>query len=377
MHVLHVIEATIGGTRRHVVDATRGLAKRGVRVSLVASALREPRFRADLQALANDGVEVFELPMVRALRPWTDVGHLAALRKLLQRQRPDIVHTHSSKAGALGRLASWSSGVGARVHTPHTFAFLFGAMFSGSSRTLFKVIEKELARHTERFIAVSDDEAGTFESAGFIPAAKVRVVPNGVDPRRWNAARALPRTKLGLPDGVPCAAVVGLLNVAKGQDLALRALALPGMESLHLVLVGSGETEGELRELARSLGVESRAHFLGWRDDVPEVLASVDVLLLPSRWEGMPYIVLEAMAAGKPVVATRVDGARSIVAAAQCGRLCDVESEGALAASLREVLALPESERRKLGESGRRAVKERYTLEHMVDGLVKVYGELA
>lgn len=377
MHVLHVIEATIGGTRRHVVDATRGLVKRGVRVSLVAAALREPRFKEDLQALANDGVEVFELPMVRAMRPWTDVGHLAALRGLLKRQRPDIVRTHSSKAGALGRVASWSSGVGARVHTPHTFAFLFGAMFSGSSRALFKAIEKELARHTDRFIAVSDDEAQTFERAGFIPGAKVRVVANGVDPRRWKAARGVPRAKLGVPEGVPCAAVVGLLNVAKGQDLALKCLALPGLERLHLCLVGIGEQEAELRELARTLGVAERAHFLGWRDDVPEVLASVDFLLLPSRWEGMPYIVLEAMAAGKPIVATPVDGARSIVSRAECGWVCEAISEAALAQGLRLLLESPLETTRSKAERGRRAVAERYTLEHMVDGLVKVYGELA
>ena len=377
MHVLHVIEATIGGTRRHVVDATRGLVRRGVRVSLVASALREPRFKGDLQALANDGVEVFELPMVRAMRPWTDVGHLATLRKLLQQQRPDIVHTHSSKAGALGRVASWTSGVGARVHTPHTFAFLFGAMFSGSSRALFKAIEKELARHTDRFIAVSDDEAQTFEQAGFIPGAKVRVVANGVDPRRWKAARGVSRSSLGVPEGVPCAAVVGLLNVAKGQDLALRALAAPGLAQLHLCLVGTGEMEPELRELARSLGVESRVHFLGWREDVPEVLASVDFLLLPSRWEGMPYIVLEAMAAGKPLVATPVDGARSLVGSADCGVVCEASSAEALARGIETLLTQSAAALRAKGERGRRAVQERYTLDHMVDGLVRVYGELA
>jgi len=227
VHVLHVIEATIGGTRRHVVDACRGLRARGVRVTLAASALREPRFRDDLDALAREGVEVREVPLVRAIRPHRDFAHTIALRALLKELRPDIVHTHSSKAGAVGRLASWSTGIGARVHTPHTFAFLFGAMFASTSRALFRAIEKELARKTDRFIAVSEDEAATFATADFVPASKVRIVGNGIDPAPFERAVALERAALGVPLHAPLALVVGLLNVAKGQDLALRALATP------------------------------------------------------------------------------------------------------------------------------------------------------
>lgn len=377
MHVLHVIEATIGGTRRHVVDACRGLAARGVRTTLVCAALREPAFRGDMATLAAAGVEVRELPMVRAPRPATDLRHLFALRALLRELRPDIVHTHSSKAGVLGRSASALCGIGARVHTPHTFAFLFGAMFSSSARALYRGIEQQLARRTDRFIAVSDDEARTFTEAGFVPANKLRVVPNGIDPRPWSAAQALPRAELGVPEAAPLAALVGLLNVAKGQDLAIRALAEPGLEALHLCIAGVGECEGEYRRLARELGLESRVHLLGWRDDVPRLLAAADLLVLPSRWEGMPYIVLEAMAAARPVVAARVDGARALIEGGRCGMLCEVESAPALAESLRRALALAPKERRQLGLRGRAAVESRYTLEHMLDGLQAVYAELA
>lgn len=377
MHVLHVIEATIGGTRRHVVDACRGLRARGVRVTLVASALREPRFRDDLALLARDGVEVRELAMVRAIRPHKDAAHVFALRKMLQELRPDVVHTHSSKAGAIGRLASWSTGIGARVHTPHTFAFLFGAMFSGFSRSLFRTVEKELARKTDRFLAVSADEAATFASADFIPASKVRVVGNGIDMAPFEGATAIERSVLGVPQHAPLGLVVGLLNVAKGQDLALRALASPMLANVHLAFAGSGEQEAELRALARELGVESRVHFLGWRDDVPRLLASCDVLLLPSRWEGMPYIVLEAMAAGRPVVATPVDGARALLADGRAGRLCRSDAPPDLAQGLADVLRLDAPTRATLGKAGQARVRAEFTLEHMVDGLLSVYRELA
>jgi len=377
VHVLHVIEATIGGTRRHVVDACRGLRARGVRVTLAASARRDPAFRDDLAALARAGVDVRELPMVRSIAPHRDLAHTLALRSVIAELRPDIVHTHSSKAGAVGRLASWSCGIGARIHTPHTFAFLFSAMFSPLSRALFRAVEKELARKTDRFIAVSGDEAATFAAADFIASSKVRVVGNGIDPLRFENAVASERGALGVPLHAPLALFVGLLNVAKGPDLALRALALPALANVHLAFAGSGEMEGSLRKLAHALGVESRAHFLGWRDDVPELLATADALLLPSRWEGMPYIVLEAMAASRPVVATPVDGARALLADGQAGRVCKSSEPQDIADALAAVLKLDGGARRLLGKSGQAKVRAGFTLEHMVDGLLGVYGEFA
>lgn len=377
MRVLHIIEATIGGARRHVVDACRGLAQRGVSTSLVCAALREPAMRRDMAELAALGVEVRELPMLRAIRPHVDLGHVFALRSTLRELRPDIVHTHSSKAGVLGRLASRTVGIGARVHTPHTFAFLFGAMFSSRSRALFRAVERSLAPSTARFIAVSRDESATFASAGFIPADKVRVVPNGVEPERFALAQPLARAELGVPDDAPCIAVVGLLNIAKGQDLAIRALAEPGLERAHLVVVGHGELHASYEQTARECGVLERVRFLGWRDDAPRILRTVDVLLLPSRWEGMPYIVLEGLAAGLPVVATRVDGARGVLEEAGCGELCEVGSVESIAGGLRRMLARSRAERAELGLRGQRAVAERYTVAHMVDGLLEVYRELA
>jgi len=377
VHVLHVIEATIGGTRRHVVDACRGLRARGVRVTLAASARREPTFRDDLTALARVGVDVRELPMVRSIAPHKDLAHTLALRSLIKALRPDIVHTHSSKAGALGRLASWSCGIGARIHTPHTFAFLFSAMFSSTSRALFRAVEKELSRKTDRFIAVSSDEAATFASADFIPASKVRVVGNGIDPLRFENAAAIERASLGVPRHAPLALVVGLLNVAKGPDLALRALALPALANVHVAFAGSGELEATLRKLAHELGVESRVHFLGWRDDVPELLATCDALLLPSRWEGMPYIVLEAMASSRPVVATPVDGARALLADGLSGHLCRSSEPEDIADALAAVLKQGDDARRLLGKAAQAKVRANFTLEHMVEGLLGVYGEFA
>lgn len=375
MHVLHVIEATIGGTRRHVVDATRGLARRGVRVSLAAAALREPRFREDLRALERDGVRVFEVPMVRSISPAKDWRDLRALERLLRELAPDVVHTHSSKAGVVGRLASLSTGIGARVHTPHTFAFLFGAMFGRVQRGVFREIERALGGATQRMLAVSSDEAATFVSSGILDATRVRVVGNGVDPRAWLAATPSDLTQFGVPRGAPAAVVVGLLNLAKGQDLALRALA--EVERLHLVFLGHGELDAQLRALAGELGVAPRAHFLGWRDDVPGFVAASDFVLVPSRWEGMPYVVLEAFAAARPVVSTRVDGARALIEPGRTGLLAEVESVTSLATAMRAACELQHEERRAMGAVGRELVLARHTNEHMVERLLEIYREVA
>jgi glycosyltransferase involved in cell wall biosynthesis len=373
---MHVMEATIGGTRRHLRDLAAGQARAGHEVFVVAAAEREPRVREDFAHLVEQGVQVQELPMVRAIRPVLDRRHAGELAATLARVRPEIVHTHSSKAGALGRWASLRTGIGLRVHTPHTFAFLFDAMFSAPKRVVFRELERALARRTHATIAVSRGEADTIRASRVVPAARVHVVENGIDPTPWRAAEPLARESLGVPEGAPLALVVGLLNRAKGQDLAVRALCEPGCESLHLCLAGHGEDEPDLRALVRELDLEGRVKLLGWRDDVPRLLATADLLCLPSRWEGLPYAVLEAMAAGRPVVASAVDGARDLVLEGRTGYLAEVGSVPALGAALARAVADGPVRRAALGATGAERFGAGYGIEHMVGRLDDVYAGL-
>jgi glycosyltransferase involved in cell wall biosynthesis len=371
------MEATIGGTRRHIRDVAGGQLRRGLEVHVAASTERQREFEGDLVELEREGACVMRLPMLRAISPPVDLAHCRALARHLERTRPDVVHTHSSKAGVLGRAASIATGIGARVHTPHTFAFLFDAMFSAGRRRLFRDIETHLAGETQALIAVSESEAATFARSGVVAKERIRVVPNGIDPSPWERAQPIPRAELGLRDDAPLAAVVGLLNVAKGQDIALEALALRGLERLQLVFAGHGELAGELEERARRLDLGARVRFLGFRDDVPALLAAADFALVPSRWEGMPYVVLESMACSRPVVATPVDGARDLIAEADNGYLArDFTPEG-VADAVRAMLASSREERRAMSRRGREQLLARHTADAMVDGLVDVYRELA
>ncbi len=373
--VLHVMEATIGGTRRHLLDVVLAQRRLGLRVAVVAAAERMPAVRGDFERMRAAGAQVEELPMQRAIRPWTDWRHLRALERALKRLSPDVVHTHSSKAGVLGRMASLQSRIGVRVHTPHTFAFLFGAMFSPRKRALFRAIETELGKRTQRVVAVSENEAETIRHSGVISAERVCTVPNGLDPAPYRAALPLDRTALGFERGRPLLITVGLLNAAKGQDLAIEALADPRLAGLQLMLVGHGEDRPALEQRIASLGLGDRVRLLGWRDDVPALLRTADGLLLPSRWEGMPYAVLEAMATGLPVIATRVDGARELVQPGVTGWLCPVEDLAGMRAVLSEFQALSPSARQRLGKAGEVRLSERYTLERMAQGLAEVYGQ--
>lgn len=374
MHVLHVMEATIGGTRRHLVDVAAGQIRAGLEVSVIASTLRDPGFPADLDELERAGVHVTRIPMVREIRPVKDLRQMRQIAKVLRERQPDVVHTHSSKAGVLGRRASMSTGIGVRVHTPHTFAFLFGSLFGRRKRAMIRSIERALSKSTHRIVAVSKSEASTMERSGVVPDGVVRVVPNGVDPTRLEGAAPLDIEAFGLDPGLPVAAVIGLVYSAKGQDLAIEALAAEGLEGLQILFVGPGETE-ELESRARELGVGDRVAFTGPRDDVPSILASVDWLLLPSRWEGMPYVVLEAMAAGLPVVATPVDGAADLVVDDVTGYLAEAISSEAIADALHRALMAGKTRRSVLGRAGRARIEGVYSVEAMVLGLERVYQE--
>jgi hypothetical protein len=172
------------------------------------------------------------------------------------------------------------------------------------------------------------------------------------------------------------AALVGLIYEAKGQDLALEALTRPGCERLHLWIAGEGQQREALTARARELGLADRAHFLGWRKDVPALLAAADFLMLPSRWEAMPYIVLEAMASARPVVAARVDGVRDLVLEGETGLLCDVGDAEGLADACARMIAREPAERASMGERGRALVQRSFSAEAMVRGLIDVYEEV-
>lgn len=384
MRVLQVMECTIGGTRRHLRDLSHGLARAGVEVEVCCAALREPRMRADMQAMRAAGMRVHELPMVRAITPRRDAWHALRLARLVVDRGFDVIHTHSSKAGALGRLVAWLGSGAARVHTPHTYAVAFeGGHGQGGEaagpRALILGTERLLGRVTRRLIHVSAAELEQGRELGIVRGERGVVVPNGIDPAPFAepVGGAELRAELGIPADAPVVGSVGLLNDAKGHDGLLEA-ARAWPADVHVLLVGHGERERALRDQAAAAGLAERVHFAGWREDVLACYAAMDVFVLSSRWEGMAYALLEAMASGRACVSTDVNGSAEALGTADpasaCGVIVPREDPPALATAVAELLA-DEARRVRFGREARARVARSFSVDAMVAATLDVYHE--
>ncbi len=380
VRVCQVMECTIGGTRRHIGELCSGLAASDVGVTLVASAVRDPTFRDDLDRLRAAGVEVIELPMVREIRPAVDAAQQWFLARLFRRRRFDVIHTHSSKAGGLGRVGALLARTKTPVvHTPHTFAFTFTDQFGPRKRGLFLRIERFLGRRTARLVHVSLSERRDVAPFRIVPPERAVVIPNGIDAARYaDVDGNLVRRELGLAGGAFLVGTVGLLNEAKGHvhliDAARRVRErFPGVV---IVIAGDGGLRGALERRIREAGLDGTVRLLGYRTDVDRILAALDLFVLPSLWEGLPYVVLEAMASGRPVIASDVNGARDLVADGVTGRLVRPAHPDALADAILQLLEDPAS-RERFARAGRERVRSDYSLERMIEQYVDLYRSIA
>ncbi len=292
----------------------------------------------------------------------TDLRTLLGLRDLVRRVKPDLVHTHSTKAGLLGRWAAALAGVPA-VHTAHSWSFSDGV--SSSRRALAVPVEAVTARLTRRIIAVSDADREVAERWHVARGERVTVVHNGVAdvPERAEPDAA----------GPPTLAMVARLAPPKDHALLLHALG--GLKDLpwRVALVGDGPGRATIEATVARLGIADRVDLLGLRRDVPAVLARAHVGALISRQEGFPLAVLEAMRAGLPVIASDVGGAREAVTA-ETGLLVARDDEAGLRDALRRVLSTP-ALRRSLGDAGRRRYEERFTAAAMITRTLDVYAK--
>jgi glycosyltransferase involved in cell wall biosynthesis len=288
--------------------------------------------------------------MRRALRPARDLLGLVELARLIRRERPDIVHVNSSKAGILGRMAAVLAGAPITVFTVHGWAF---KAYSGLASALYRSADRLMARATTMTICVTETERAAGLAARTCRADRTIVISNAVD------VESAPRSR---HDGDPPAIVtVGRLAWPKDPVTLVRALARVRGHPFSALIVGDGPEQPGVEAEIRELGLESTVQLRGPRRDVPDLLAGADVFVLASRSEGGPISVLEAMAAGLPVVASDVGGVRELVADGTTGLLVPAGDPDALAAALKRLLADPEL-RRRLGAAGRERAAERFDL---------------
>jgi glycosyltransferase involved in cell wall biosynthesis len=286
----------------------------------------------------------------RPIDPLVDLRGLAELVRLMLRLRPDVVHANSSKAGILGRIAATLTGVPVRVFTVHGWAF---RAYDPPASTLYLWADRAMRRLTTRIVCVAESELSSGVAARTCDPARTVVIPNGVPldrPQRRHPARLdEPATILS----------VGRLRAPKDFLTLVRAAARLPARSARVRIVGDGPDRTELEAEIDRLALDGTVELMGERADVPELLAAADVFVLPSRSEGMPMSVLEAMAAGLPVVASAVGGVPELVQDGTTGALVAPGDPDALGAALAALAGDPAA-RGRLGAAGRARAEARF-----------------
>ncbi len=383
MKVVRLIaRLNVGGPAVHVILLSEAMGREGWQTLLVKG--REGPKEGDMLALARaKGVSTHLLPELgRELAPAADLRSLVRLLGLLWRERPEVVHTHTAKAGAVGRAAALLynalAGLSGRPRAKlfHTFhGHVLRGYFGPAKSRLFLAVERWLARRSTALITLSEGLRRELVELGVAPEERFRVIPLGLELKPFlTATPGQLRAELGLAPGAPLVGLVGRLVPIKAVDQFLEAAGAvaEARPEAHFVVIGDGELRGALEAQADALGLAGTVHFLGFRFDLERLYPDLDVVALSSRNEGTPVSLIEAMAAGRPVVATRVGGVPDLVEDGESGLLVPPDDPKALAEAILSLLGSPER-RRAMGERGRARVYPALDISRLAADLKALY----
>lgn len=376
IRVMRIIaRLNVGGPALHVTLLAERLAPPEFESTLVCGRIGPGE--GDMAYLAEErGITpVFVPELGRELHPLRDLVTLFKLWRLMRRLKPDVVHTHTAKAGFVGRWAAWLARVPVRVHTYH--GHVFHGYFGAAKTRLFLTLERLTARLTDRLITISpalrDELAGVYRVA---PAQKFAVVPLGLElaqyaaaPRRTGTLRAAHL----IPPDAPLIGIVGRIVPIKNHALFLEMAGrvLQSQPDAYFVIVGDGEDRLAIETLADRLGLRKRVVFTGWLRDLVPVFSDLDLLVLSSDNEGTPTAIMQALAAGARVVSTAVGGVPDLLRGGAWGRLVPPGDPDALAEAVLSALRDPAPD-----PAIREAVLAEYDAGRLADSLAALYRAL-
>jgi glycosyltransferase involved in cell wall biosynthesis len=349
-----------GGAETMLLQFAEELRRRGHHVVPVGPA-------AGCGWLAGEFRERGFEPEVFELHRTLDPGTVRGLVRLFHARKVDIVHSHEFTMAVYGAVAARWAGV------PHVITM-------HGSQSMLKAARRRVALKaafglSRAVVACSHATQEHLTQELRLAPDRILTIPNGIAFRAGDRGKV--RRELGIGDDEQLVIAVGSLVERKGHMVLLRALAQLEREGLpktwHVAIAGHGELEGALKSFIAATGLIGRAHVLGHRDDVPDLLAAADVFAMPSLWEGLPVAMLEAMFACKPVIASACSGIPEAIESGTHGLLAPPGDQAALASALRQLLTLPEL-RTRLGSAGRDRAAERYSVAGMVDAYEKAYG---
>ena len=366
----------VGGPTPYLLFLSRALESRGYRSTVVKGQVASGEAEMD-DVIRRSGIRPLELcGFSRAIVPIRDFRVLIALYRLLRRVRPEIVHTHKSKAGVVGRIAAWLAGVPVTLHTFH--GLVFKGYFSAWKTRLIVFVERLLARRTDVLVAVSALQRDELLADRIAAPSRIRTVPLGVDldpflnQRRGDAGF---REELGFGASTRLVGIVARLVPIKGVDVFLSAaeLVAAALPDVRFVVIGDGELRGALESLARERKLSGRVRFTGFRNDMARIYGSLDLSVLSSRHEGLPVALLESVASGCYVVATRVGGVPDLLRSERIGLMVAPDNARALAAGIQRVLR----ERREISAEVRREIVESYGMTRLAEDFSHLYRKLS
>jgi glycosyltransferase involved in cell wall biosynthesis len=362
---LLVYQPVDGGVARHVEDLFAGL-----RASGHEPVLCSPQAPAALRAQLVPG-DHQPLAMQRAIAPGRDAKTVSDFASIISRVRPDVVHAHSSKAGAVARLARLLRPQTPVLYTPHGYAM--AGFFQRAERGAYREVERGLGLLTSRVLAVCEAEARLARTVTV--ARRVRVVHNGVDVRAVDLDQPDARVA-ALRSRGPLVCTVCQLRPGKGVETLIDAwpAVVAAQSEAQLAIAGDGVLRDALEQRVEALGVADSVHFLGECPDPIAVVRAADVFVLASWFEAFPYVILEAMALGLPIVASDVGGVAEAISHGQNGLLVPARQPAALSSGLSELIADAEL-RDRLGAAALQTVRRRFSIETMVRGAIGVYAE--
>ncbi len=374
--VVHILEPFVGGVRTWVCTVLVRLVENGFDVTLICSLNRScPDDDAQIRKLRDAGIKVHIVPMTRRINPLEDLRSFVRILRLLKKNHFDIVHTHSSKAGALGRIAAVSAGAGAVFHSPHCFAFLRSN--SRLSKSFYFAIERLLAKLTNTLVAVSQSEADIAAEARIVPSQNCVVIPNALP-----ATRIFPKPS----SGEKCSAVKASLTINEDARIVTTACRLDEYKGIFrclqaarhsrtpdpvFLLAGEGKLRTAAQEFIRQNRLAGKVKLLGHVSNMERIYAVTDVVVLCSDAEAQPYLLLEAMRAKCPIVATAVIGNTELISQRRTGLLAHPTPQS-IAKAIDELLA----DKDKSDEYARNAYDyfcKHHTLENQVSKLTETY----
>jgi glycosyltransferase involved in cell wall biosynthesis len=376
-----IARLNMGGPALHVAYLSAGLRERGYDTTLVAGSLA--RGEDSMEFVADElGVKVERLPGLRRdISPIRDVVAVLRLAQLIRRERPAILHTHTAKAGAVGRMAALVAGDARPPIVVHTFHGHVLRGYFGPVRTLgFRLLERWLARGTDALVAVSPEVRDDLVRLGVAPREKFTVVRLGIElEERLGGRNGRDETRrvLGIaPERFTVGWIGRMTGVKRTGDvlLAFKQLREHGIDAC-LCMVGDGPDREQVEQRAHELGIMRDTLFLGYQENVAPFYAVFDAMILPSGNEGTPVSAIESLAAGRPVVATRVGGVPDVVRDGEDGFLVELGDVGELAGALARLAADPEL-RGRMGEAGRTRVLPRYAVQRLVEDVDRLYRSL-